>query len=251
MRLFYYLMAAVMLLGCSDDDNSTFGEVTQQNLEGTWVIKMINNREVYTNQYFACRFNSNGYQDYLALVTDGESTSFSYTTSAKYQVVNSTIIMLSDIVDLKFPAMIKYDDDGDILHYTESVNIQEGVDVADNRSFTGERTMENYESAIVGMWESTSINGQSVRAVSPVRLDFKRGGEYDLYRFDGGDWVIHDAGCKYALLGDLLALQWSEADGTTTSELWELDIEGNFMEVEAEREGLTYDKEIELIRVVK
>ncbi len=257
MKFIYSLLACLLLLSCSNSDNNTENtEITSENIVGTWVIKVIENEEVCTNEQFACRFNSTGTQDYLAIISDGNgSSTFSYTTSASYSVTNGVVYLISDILELEIYGTISYGElcgeKGDILSYTESINVQEGEDVNENRSFTAIRTTANYSNSIIGLWEGTVIDGDTSEPFDNIRLNFKSGGTYDFYKKEStdSDWVMLEQDNAYATVGTLLATQWDEDDNITAAEIWETTIDGDSMTWRATREGIDYQTGFDLVKI--
>ncbi|MFR9648874.1 MAG: hypothetical protein SNJ33_03440 [Rikenellaceae bacterium] len=255
MKFIYSLLAALIILSCSNE-SSTLQQITSENIIGTWIIKAIDNEEVYTNEQFACRFNSNGMQDYLAIVDNGDGSSyFSYTDFATYSVTDGTIYLVSSILELKISGAINYGElcgeMGDILIYSESINVQQGEDVNENRTFTAIRTWADYSDDIIGLWEGEVISGDTSEPFDNIRLEFKAGGTFDFYKKESSDndWVLLEQDNTYATVGTLLSTQWSEDDQTTVAETWEISISGNSMTWRATREGINYQTGFDLVKL--
>ncbi len=255
-KLIYALAAGLMLLSCAKSgEESSKEDVTETNIIGTWVIKMINGEELYSNEYFACRFNRDGGQDYFILEDSGIGMAIKYTDDVTYNIKNSTINMTSNSVELVFPASISEGElcgeRGDILTYSESINIEDGVDENDNRTFTAIRSTVDYEESIIGMWEGTAIEGDTSEPFANIRLDFKGNGLYAFYKKESSDsdWVSLVQNNKYALMGSIVAMQWTEDTEETSAEIWDNVIEGDTMKWRATREGLDFVAGFDFVRV--
>lgn len=259
MKLLYTFIATMLLLAagsCSDSDSTK--RVTAESIEGCWVIKMIDGEELYTNEYFICRFNSDSSEDYFILDVDSEgSTTIKYTDDTTYRVVDGTIYMTSGIVELEFPATTYTGtlcgEKGEILRYSESVNIQEGNDENSNRTFTAIRCDVDYSAEIVGLWEGEVIEGDEDEPFNTLRMEFESGGKYNFYSPDGaGAWTQLEQGNTYLIMGNLLATQWDEAGSDTTSaEIWVTTIDGDNMTWRASREGRDNPAGFDLVKVVE
>lgn len=245
-------------MGCSDsDEKSNDKGLTSETLIGTWVIKVIDDKEVSSNEMFACRYNNDGSEDYLALVVsdDGLTASFQYTDDSQYRVEDGVIYMLSDIVNLEFPASISdgtlCGEQGDILTYSESVNIQEDVDENQGRTFKGIRVDADYSDDLIGVWSGVVIDGDQSEPYDNIRFEFKADGEYVFYKKESEDtdWVEIDTFNTYAMLGTLLITQWVE-DGSddTYADVWEVVIDGDYMTWRATRDGIDYEVGYDFVR---
>lgn len=256
MNKLFLSLATLTLFACSNDDPQ-YKDITAENILGTWIIKTIDNQKLYTDEYFVCRFNSDGSEDYLSIEDDGNgSSTVKYTDNTTYKIENSTLYMYSDIVELEFPASMSTGElcgeSGDILTYTETINIQDDVDQNANRTFTAIRSTTDYSTDIIGMWEGTVIEGDTSEPFDNIRLDFRADGKFSFYKQESDDsWTLLEQANIFYIMGNILATQWDEDNNTTAAESWVIDIENDNMSWRADREGLDYTAGFDLVRVVQ
>lgn len=245
----------MLLIGCTKENEE--GTISKDELVGSWVIKMIDGEEVYTNEYFVCKFNTDNSQEFLRLVNDESGSSeLDYTNSATYTITDNKITLTSDILTLVMDVSISVGEllgeTGNILTYTETINIQQDVDSCANRIFKGIRFTDDYSDEIIGMWEGTVIEGDTSEPFDNIRLNFKSNQIFEFYcQDDDGSWMLLEQANKYAILANILSTQWDETDQRTAAEHWEIVINGDDMTWRATREGIANIAGFDLVRVVE
>lgn len=258
MKYLYVIVASLLLISCNDSEsNSNSDALTKEKLVGTWVVKMIDDVEVSTNENFVCRYNANGVEDYYCITASNNgSFELTYTDNSNYTVSNSRIYMNSDIVEMIFVGTISSGELcgelGDILTYTEEVNIQSGVDVCDGHKYVGIRTTVDYTEDIIGLWEGSVIDGDINEPYDNIRLEFKADNKYDFYCPDGsGGWTLLEQNNIYIVMGNILGTEWSESENSTAAEFWETNIDGDNMTWRATRTGIDAEAGFNLTKVVE
>ncbi len=245
-RICALLCAVLGLCGCSSAVNITGGEITKGELVGSWVVKMEDGKLLETNDYFVCRFNSDDTQDFMGRSEDGISGSahYRYKDGVSYVVKNGVIYLVSEHDDIELKGNIAYGEmlgeSGYVISYRELKNIDGGEDMFAGRTFAGIRSEVDYSSDIIGLWQGV-VDSSSEVAVpyDTIRCEYLRSGLFNFYTLDdNGQWVKDDYNpSDYILMGNLLGTEWTEADGISRAEGWEIEISDDTMTWTASREG--------------
>ncbi|MFI3331810.1 MAG: hypothetical protein SNI51_02275 [Rikenellaceae bacterium] len=240
------LIGAVVALSVAACSESKSSATLDGNLVvGTWIFTTENEEEVTTNGYFACRFDGSQ-QDYSAWCDLGDGNScWIYKDDVDYTIVDDLICVYSSTDDIRVKTTISADENGDynIINWTETVNIDGGVDMYDNRSYSGYRSTVDYATNITeGIWEGRATEGRTTNPY--LRIEYHSDNTYDFQSRNSEDEEWSDKADNdghYYILGELLGNVWvndlnSDIEGSM-SEAWIVEIEGDTMIWNATREG--------------
>ncbi|MFI3288103.1 MAG: hypothetical protein R3Y61_06475 [Rikenellaceae bacterium] len=247
-RIIIALLAVVFIcVGCEDAsvDAAVENAITKSELVGVWVIKMTDGVEKETNSYFACRYNADDTEDYLSRgETEDGSSLYTLKEGVSYVVKDGAIYLVSESDDIHIEGTISQGEllgeSGDILSYREIKVVEGGYDLSNLSSYKGIRSEVDYSSDIIGLWQGV-VSSDSEVAVpyDTIRCEYLRTGVFRFYTAGEGDEWIEDTSNNglYYTMGNLLATEWTESDGTTSAEGWEIEIVGETMTWSATRSG--------------
>lgn len=256
-KLILLLFTAIMLVNCTKEDQEEL-YLDSQRLVGEWVLSMVDGQMVETNKYFACSFGEGGVNMFLQRDDiNGINSAISLKDSLEYMVDGNIINISSSIDDIRLVAFIidgeRVGQTSDVISWAEYVNIQNGVDQNQGRSFTGYRCDNNYKNEIIGTWDGVAaMDGQN--SGESIRVEYFSDNSYHLYtKNDAGVWVKKDDKTgEYQIMANLLLVEWCDDINSnikgSMSETWQISIEGDSMSWRATR-GETKQEGFDFVRV--
>ncbi len=245
-RIIIALLAVVYIcVGCEDAsvDAAVENAITKSDLVGVWVIKMKDGVELETNSCFVCRYNADDTEDYLSItVAEDGSSLYTFKEGVSYVVKDGAIYLVSESDDIHLEGTIGQGEllgeSGDILSYRELKVVEGGYDLSNLSSYKGIRSEVDYSSDIIGLWQGVVTPDSEVAVpYDTIRCEYLRTGVFRFYtQGEDNEW-IEDASNNglYYTMGDMLATEWTESDGTTSAEGWEIEIVGEAMTWRATR----------------